>query len=152
MVTLSGAGLKVAIVASSFNDFITKKLHEGALEALREAGTKDEDIQTFWVPGSFEIPLALSEVAEGEFDAAVCLGVVIKGETPHFNYVSGEAARGISEISVKKQFPVGFGVITANTTDQAIDRAGGKRGNKGREAALAAIEMTSVVKKIRADR
>lgn len=147
----SGAsGLKIAIITSSFNEFITKRLHSAAVETLIGCGAGAEDITSVWVPGCFEIPLALAEIADKGFDAVVCLGAVIRGETSHFDFIAGEAARGIAKISIKNRLPVGFGVITAETTDQAVERAGGKRGNKGREAALAAVEMARVVAEIRA--
>ena len=147
---IKAAGLKIAIIASSFNEFITKRLHAAAREALLEQGADERDISTFWVPGAYEIPSALAAVADtGEYDAAVCLGTVIKGETPHFDHVAREAASGIARVSVDNRLPVGFGVITAATTDQALERAGGKRGNKGREAALAAIDMVHVVAAIK---
>jgi 6,7-dimethyl-8-ribityllumazine synthase len=142
-------GLKVGIIASRFNEFITKRLYEAALQTLAESGVAEDGITTVWVPGCFEIPLALAEMAEADYDAVVCLGVVIRGETSHFDYVAGEAARGIAEISRICGLPVGFGMITAETTEQAIDRAGGKRGNKGREAALAAVEMAGVIGSLR---
>lgn len=145
------AGPRIAIITSSFNEFITKRLYDGAVLALRERGVKVSDPDIVWVPGCFEIPLALAEIADKRYDAVVCLGAVIKGETPHFDYVAGEAAHGIAKISLEKRLPVGFGVITAETTEQAIERAGGKRGNKGREAALAALDMAEIVKKIRRD-
>lgn len=146
------APLRVAVITSSFNEFITKKLYSGAIEALKEEGIDADDIMSVWVPGAFELPLALAEVAEQGYDAAVCLGTVIRGETSHFDFVAGEAARGIASISVAKRLPVGFGVITSETTDQALERAGGKRGNKGREAALAAVEMARTVFALRSER
>jgi 6,7-dimethyl-8-ribityllumazine synthase len=142
-------GLKVGIITSRFNEFITKRLYEAARQTLEENGVLEEDITVVWVPGCFEIPLALAEMAESDYDAVVCLGVVIRGETSHFDYVAGEAARGIAEVSRMCGLPVGFGVITAETTEQAVDRAGGKRGNKGREAALAAIEMAATLGSLR---
>jgi len=151
MVKQEPAALKVAVITSSFNEFITKKLYDGAIEALKEMGVDTEDIMSVWVPGAFELPLALAEVAEQGYDAAVCLGTVIRGETSHFDLVAGEAARGIASISVAKRFPVGFGVITSETTEQALERAGGTRGNKGREAALAAVEMARTVSALRSE-
>lgn len=144
--------LRFAIIVSSFNDFITKKLLAGSQEVLGESGIRKENVDVFWVPGSFEIPLALLEVTERKYDAAICLGVVIKGETPHFDYVCSEAARGISNVSLEKRFAVGFGIITANSTEQAIDRSGGKMGNKGREASLAALRMVEVINEIKKSR
>ncbi len=142
-------GAKVAVIVSRFNEFITKKLLEGALSTLKESGVTDDDITVMWVPGSFELAVAAAEAVDTGFDIAVCLGVVIRGETAHFDFVAGEAARGIGAISIAKRFPVGFGVITAENTDQALARAGGKKGNKGREAALAAVEMANLFGRLR---
>ena len=142
-------GAKVAVIVSRFNEFITKKLLEGALTTLKESGVADDDITVIWVPGSFELSAAVAEAIESGFDIAVCLGVVIRGETAHFDFVAGEAARGIGAIATKKRFPIGFGVITAEDTDQALARAGGKKGNKGREAALAAVEMADIFRRLR---
>lgn len=144
--------LRIAIITSSFNEFITKRLHIGAVESLRSGGVNESNITSIWVPGCFEIPLALAELADRGYDAVVCLGAVIRGETSHFDFVAGEAARGIAGISAERRLPVGFGVITADTTEQAMERSGGKRGNKGREAALAALEMVGVVAEIRGKR
>lgn len=149
MAKISAKGLKIAVITSTFNDFITKRLHSGAIETLIEHGADAADIAEVWVPGCFEIPLALAELADKDFDAIICLGAVIRGETSHFDFVAGETARGIASISTERRLPVGFGVITAETTDQAIARAGGKRGNKGREATIAALEMFDVLKGIR---
>lgn len=143
------AELKIAVITSSFNEFITKRLHQSALETLAADGVKPDNITEVWVPGCFEIPLALAELADNGYDAVVCLGAVIRGETSHFDFVAGEAARGIARISADNRLPVGFGVITAETTDQALERSGGKRGNKGREATIAALEMVGVVADIR---
>ncbi len=148
----NGKGLKAAVIVSLFNEFITKKLLEGALVALEAGGLTHDDVTVVWVPGSFELPLALGEVVDAGFDMAVCLGVIIRGETAHFDFVAGEAARGIAAISTEKRFPVGFGLITAEDTDQALARAGGKRGNKGREAALAAIEMADLCRRLRGEK
>ena len=142
-------GAKVAVIVSRFNEFITKKLLEGALNTLEESGVDTDNITVVWVPGSFELPATVAEAIETGFDIAVCLGVVIRGETAHFDFVAGEAARGIAAIATEKRFPVGFGVITAEDTDQALARAGGKKGNKGREAALAALEMADVFRRLR---
>lgn len=143
---------KVAVIASRFNEFITKKLVKGAIDTLKESGVDDDGIYLLWVPGSYELPPALAEVVEYGFEAAVCLGVVVRGETAHFDFVAGEAAAGIARISTDNRFPVGFGVITAEDTNQAIARAGGKKGNKGREAALAAIEMADLFGRLREKR
>ncbi len=140
-----GDGKKMGIVVSRFNDFITSRLLEGALDALARTGVADEDISVVRVPGAFEIPLAAKWLsASGKFNAVICLGAVIRGETPHFDYVAGEAARGISHLSMEFSMPVVFGLLTTDTIEQAIQRAGSKSGNKGFEAALAAVEMASL--------
>ena len=137
--------LRVAIVASRFNETIVKRLVEGALDCLRRHGVADDDISVAWVPGAFEIPLAARRLAgSGDLDAVVCLGVVIRGETPHFDFVAGGAAQGVATASVETGVPLSFGVLTTETAEQAADRAGGKMGNKGFDAALAAIEMASL--------
>ena len=142
---LKGDGKKMGIVVSRFNDFITSRLLEGALDALARTGVADEDISVVRVPGAFEIPLAAKWLsASGKFNAVICLGAVIRGETPHFDYVAGEAAKGISHLSIEFSMPVVFGLLTTNTIEQAIERAGGKSGNKGFEAAMAAVEMASL--------
>lgn len=140
-----GDGKKMGIVVSRFNDFITSRLLEGALDALARTGVADEDISVVRVPGAFEIPLAAKWLsASGDFDAVICLGAVIRGETPHFDYIAGEAAKGISQLNMEFSMPVVFGLLTTDTIEQAIERAGGKSGNKGFEAALAAVEMASL--------
>lgn len=137
--------LRVAIVASRFNETIVKQLVEGALDCLRRHGVADDDISVAWVPGAFEIPLAARRLAgSGDLDAVVCLGVVIRGETPHFDFVAGGAAQGVATAAAETGVPVSFGVLTTETAEQAADRAGGKMGNKGFDAALAAIEMASL--------
>lgn len=140
-----GKGLRVAVVVSRFNEAIARALLDGALDCLRRHGVDDHDVSVAWVPGAFELPSAASRfAASGEVDAIVALGAVIRGETPHFDYVAGHAATGIGEISVRSGIPVTFGVLTTDDTDQARERAGGKAGNKGFEAALAAIEMANL--------
>lgn len=137
-----GSGLKVALVVARWNDFICSKLEQGALDALRRSGVDERDIETMKVPGAFELPLGARAAADtGRFDAIVCLGAVIRGETPHFEFVAGEAARGVMDVGLRSGIPVTFGVITADNEDQAIERAGGSVGNKGSEAAEAAVEM-----------
>ena len=137
--------LRVGVVASRFNETITKRLVEGAVDALIRHGVPDDSISLAWVPGAFEIPAAARRMAtSGEFDAIVCLGVVIRGETAHFEYVAGHASGGIGALSTEVPIPVTNGVLTTETTAQADDRAGGKMGNKGAEAALAAIEMANL--------
>ncbi len=143
--TFEGRHLRVAIVASRFNERIVKDLVDGALDCLRRHGVGDDDISVAWVPGAFEVPLAARRFAgSGDVDAVVCLGVVIKGETPHFDFVAGGAAQGIAVAAQETGVPVTFGVLTTETVEQAADRAGGKMGNKGFDAALAAIEMASL--------
>jgi 6,7-dimethyl-8-ribityllumazine synthase len=145
--SLSAKGLKIAVVVSRFNDFISERLLGGALDTLIRSGAEDRDIEVVKVPGSFEMPLVASKLAAaGRYDAVICLGAIIRGSTPHFDYVAGEAAKGIAKVSVEKGLPVAFGIITADTLEQAIERAGTKSGNKGRDAALNAIEMANVLK------
>jgi 6,7-dimethyl-8-ribityllumazine synthase len=140
-----GAGLRVAVVVARWNSFVTNKLLEGALAALRECGLSEEDITTAWVPGAFEVPTAARWAAEsGRFDAIVCLGAVIRGETAHFEYVAGGATDGIGRVSQDTGVPVVFGVLTVDSVQQAMDRAGGKDGHKGEEAARTAVEMATL--------
>jgi 6,7-dimethyl-8-ribityllumazine synthase len=146
---LDGTGLKIGIVVAKFNLFITSKLLRAAFETLIQHGITEEDVVISWVPGAFEIPLAASAMAEtGSFDAIVCLGAVIKGETAHFHYVAGEAARGIATASIDTGVPITFGVLTTDSEDQAMDRSGGRFGNKGSDVALAAIEMVNLLEEI----
>ena len=141
-------GFSFAIVASGWNDAIVTKLIEGALDALAELSADEKAIEVFRVPGSFEIPLCAQKAAEsGKFDAVICLGVIIRGQTPHFEYIASEVARGIGAASLKTGVPLLFGVITAENVDQAIDRAGVKLGNKGFEAATAAVELVNLYQK-----
>jgi 6,7-dimethyl-8-ribityllumazine synthase len=134
------------VAASRFNDVVTSRLVEGALAAFRRHGVADDDVEVAWTPGAFELPLVARRLAEsGGFDAVVCLGAVIRGETAHFDYVAGECARGIQDVSVGTGVPCVFGVLTTDTMEQALDRAGGKHGNKGWDAATAAIEMAGVL-------
>ena len=143
---LIGKGLKFAIVASRFNEFITSKLIEGAEDALLRHGVEADDITLFRVPGAFEIPVTAKLLAQKEeFDAVICLGAVIRGATPHFDFVAAEASKGIAQASMNSEKPVIFGVITTDTLEQAIDRAGTKSGNKGYDAALTAIEMANLM-------
>ena len=140
-----GSGLRVAVVVARWNSFVTRKLLDGATTTLRESGVLDEAITVAWVPGSFEVPTAASWAARsGRFDAVVCLGAVIRGDTAHFDYVAGGAAEGILRVSLETGVPVVFGVLTCDTVEQALDRAGGKEGHKGQEAALTAIEMANL--------
>jgi 6,7-dimethyl-8-ribityllumazine synthase len=149
---LNGAGLRIAVVVSRFNESITSRLLDGAREALARHDVRDEDVDVAWVPGAFELPLAALELAESRrYDAVVCLGAVIRGETPHFEYVAGEAARGVAQVARDTGVPVVFGVITPDTMEQAEARAGGKKGNKGQDAALSAIEMANLLRQLRAE-
>ena len=142
---LDGAGLRVAIAASRFNEQITERLLEGAVAAAHEHGVAADTVDVVWVPGAFELPSAARWLAHSRrYDAIVCIGAVIRGETPHFDYVAGAAARGVGAVAWEFDLPVTFGVVTANTVDQARARAGGTVGNRGREAMLAAIEMATL--------
>ncbi len=147
---LLGEGLKFGVVVSRFNDFITSKLLEGAQDTLSRHGVRDEDIDIAWTPGSFEIPLIAKKMAEsGRYDAVVCLGAVIRGGTPHFDYIAGEVSKGIARVGLDTGLPVILGVVTADTLEQAIERAGTKAGNYGSQAALHAIEMANLGKAIK---
>jgi 6,7-dimethyl-8-ribityllumazine synthase len=149
---LDATGMRFGIVVGRFNDFVAQRLLEGSVDALVRHGASEEDLTVVWVPGSFEIPLAAQELAEqARHDAIICLGVVIRGETPHFDFVAGEASRGVGGIGLKARVPTAFGIVTTETLEQAIDRAGGKHGNKGADAALAAVEMVSLLRTLRAD-
>jgi len=146
---LIGKDLKFGIVVSRFNDFITGRLLEGALDALVRSGVKDNDITVMRVPGSFEIPLAAKRmVLKKGYDAVICLGAVIQGDTPHFEYISAEVTKGVAAVSLESGIPVILGVLTTDTLEQAIERAGTKAGNKGFEAAITAVEMANLCKKI----
>lgn len=148
---LVSEGLKYGIVAGRFNEFITNKLLSGALDALKRHGAKDEEIEVAWVPGAFEIPLAAQKLAEtGKYDAVITLGAVIRGSTPHFDYVSAEVSKGVAGTSLKTGVPTIFGVLTTDSIEQAIERAGTKAGNKGWEAAVTAIEMANLLKQFKA--
>lgn len=140
-------GLKFGIVASRFNDFICGRLIEGAMDALKRSGADEKDICTVKVPGAFEIPVVAKRLAKsGKFDAVICLGAVIRGATPHFEYVSAEVSKGVAAVTLETETPVAFGVITTDTIEQAIERAGLKSGNKGWDAAISAIEMANLFK------
>jgi 6,7-dimethyl-8-ribityllumazine synthase len=146
---LQAKGLKFGIVTSRFNDFITAKLLDGAKDALIRHGAKDEDIDVVRVPGSFEIPLAAKKMAgKGVYHAIICLGTIIRGATPHFDYVASEASKGVALVSLETGIPVAFGIITSDTIEQAVERAGTKSGNKGWDAAITAIEMAQLLKKL----
>lgn len=143
---LEAKGLKFAIAVSRFNSFITERLLEGALDCLLRHGCSEEDIEVFKAPGAFELPLLAKKLAKMDYDAVIVLGAVIRGETPHFDYVAAEVSKGVAAVSLETEKPVIFGVLTTDTVEQAIDRAGAKAGNKGWEAALAAIEMVNLLK------
>ena len=146
---LLGKGLKFGLVISRFNEFITKKLLEGAQDALLRHGVNQDDMEIAWVPGSFEIPLVAKKLAQTKrFDAVICLGAVIRGGTPHFEYIAAEVTKGIAAVGLDTGLPVIYGVITADTLEQAIERAGTKEGNEGFRAAVEAIEMANLLKGI----
>jgi 6,7-dimethyl-8-ribityllumazine synthase len=146
---LNASGKRFGIVASRFNELITKKLLEGAIDCLVRHGAGGDSISIIWVPGAFEIPLAAKKMAKsGKQNAIICLGAVIRGTTPHFDYVAAEVAKGIASVSLEFEVPVIFGVLTTDSIDQAIERAGTKSGNKGWNAALSAIEMADLIEKI----
>jgi len=146
---LTAKNKQFAIVVSRFNEFISGKLLEGALDCLHRHQADEKNIKIYWVPGSFEMPLTAQKIAAtGKFDSIICLGAIIRGATPHFEYVASEAAKGIANVSLKNELPISFGVLTTDTIEQAIERAGTKAGNKGWDAALSAIEMTDLFTKI----
>jgi 6,7-dimethyl-8-ribityllumazine synthase len=146
---LTAKGLKFGIVLSRFNNFISERLLEGELDALRRSGGEEEDCCVVRVPGAFEIPLAAKKLAKsGKYDAIICLGTVIRGATPHYNYIATEVTKGIASLSMEREIPVSFGVLVTETIEQAIERAGTKIGNKGFDAALSAIEMANLMKEI----
>jgi 6,7-dimethyl-8-ribityllumazine synthase len=143
-------GKKFGIAVSRFNEFISSKLVDGAVDALTRHGVKEDEIATAWVPGSFELPVIAKKMADsGKYDAVICLGVIIRGDTPHFDFVAGEAAKGIAKVAMESDVPCIFGVVTADSLEQAIDRAGTKSGNKGRDAALAALEMCNLYSELK---
>ena len=142
-------GKKFGIVVSRVNEFLSSKLLEGAEDALKQHGAADNSIEVVWVPGSFEIPIAAQKMAKSKrYDAIICLGAVIRGATPHFDYVANEVSKGVAKISLDTGVPCIFGVITADSLEQAIERSGAKQGNKGRDAALSAIEMANLIESI----
>ncbi|OHB73450.1 MAG: 6,7-dimethyl-8-ribityllumazine synthase [Planctomycetes bacterium RBG_16_41_13] len=146
---LIGTGKTFGIIVSRYNSFITKRLLEGAIDGLVRHGVKEEDIGVFWVPGAYEIPITAQKVIQrGKYDAVICLGAIVRGETPHFDFVAGESAKGITQIGLSSGVPVIYGIITTETLEQAIDRAGAKTGNKGTDAALSAIEMVNLFDQI----
>ncbi len=146
----SGKGLKFAVVAARFNDFISNSLIGGAVDALVRHETKQSDVEVYKVPGAFEIPLMAKKLADtGKYDAVITLGAVIRGSTPHFDYVSAEVSKGVAKVSLDSGIPVIFGVLTTDTIEQAVERAGTKHGNKGAEAAMSALEMVNVLKLVK---
>jgi 6,7-dimethyl-8-ribityllumazine synthase len=146
---LKAEGIRFAIAVSRFNSFITERLLEGAVDCIIRHGGKEEDITVVKVPGAFELPLVAKKLAKMDFDVVIALGAVIRGETPHFDYVAAEVSKGIANVSLEAEKPIAFGVLTTDTVEQAIDRAGTKAGNKGWEAALSAIEMVNLLREIK---
>jgi 6,7-dimethyl-8-ribityllumazine synthase len=147
---ISAEGFRFAVLVSRFNDFISSKLVEGAMDALKRHGGNEEQVTLIKVPGAFEIPLAAKKLAEsGKFNAIICLGAVIRGSTPHFDYVAAEVSKGIAQVALESKVPVTFGVLTTDNLEQAIERAGSKLGNKGWDAAIAAMEMVNLFKQIK---
>ena len=146
---LNAEGFRFALVSSRWNDFLTARLVEGALDALERLGAEEKAVELFKVPGSFEIPLLARKLAAtGKFDAVVCLGTIIRGQTPHFEYIAGEVTKGIAQAGMETGVPVVYGIVTADTLEQAIDRAGVKAGNKGFEAAMSAVELVNLYKEV----
>lgn len=149
---LTAGGMKFSIVCSRFNEFFTRQLLDGALDTLLRQGASEDDIEIIWVPGAFEVPYAaLKRARAGTADAVICLGAVIRGDTPHFEYIAAESAKGIAQASLSTGVPVIYGMVTADTTEQAAERSGVKAGNKGRDAASSAIEMVNLYRKLDAD-
>ncbi|NIM06173.1 MAG: 6,7-dimethyl-8-ribityllumazine synthase, partial [Armatimonadetes bacterium] len=150
---LLAAGRRFGVVVSRFNELISTRLLEGALDILSRHGAKDTDIEVAWTPGTFEMPLVAKTLAESKrFDAIICLGAIIRGGTPHFEYIAAEAAKGIAQVNLSTGIPAIFGIITADTIDQAVERAGTKSGNKGADAAKAAIEMANLMREVKKSR
>jgi len=150
---LNAEGFRFALISSRWNDFLTARLVEGALDALERLGASEKSVEIFKVPGSFEIPLLALRVAETKrFDAVVCVGTILRGQTPHFDYIAGEVTKGIAQAAMQTGVPVLYGIITADTLEQAIDRAGVKAGNKGFEAAMSAVELVNLYKSMTGDK
>ena len=150
---LNAEGFRFAVVASRWNDFLTSRLIEGALDALERLGAKEKTVELFRVPGSFEIPLLAKKLAaSGKWDAVICVGTIIRGETPHFEYIAAEVTKGIAQAAMETDVPVVYGIVTADTLEQAIDRAGVKAGNKGFEAAMSAVELVNLYKAVTGDK
>ncbi len=147
---LKADGIKVAIVSARFNDLITKELNGGAIDCLKRHGASEGDIHLYWVPGAFELPATAKKIAAtGKYDGIICLGAVIRGATPHFDMVANEATKGVAQVAMQSEIPVVFGVLTTDSIEQALERAGTKAGNKGWDAALTAIEMINLHKSIK---
>ncbi len=147
---ISGKGIRFAIVVSRFNDFVSQRLLDGALDALKRHGASDDQIDIVKVPGAFEIPAMAKRLSsDSQFDCVICLGAVIRGATPHFEYISSQVARGIASVALESRIPISFGVITCDTLEQAIERAGAKSGNKGWDAAVSAMEMVNLFKALK---
>ncbi len=149
---LLAKGLKFAVVVSRFNEFITNRLLAGTMDALGRHGAEEDKIKIYWVPGAFEIPVMAKKLVSKDFQAVICLGAIIRGATPHFEYVSGEVAKGIAQVGLMAEKPVIYGVITADTIEQAVERAGSKAGNRGWDAAISAIEMANLFNTLENDR
>jgi 6,7-dimethyl-8-ribityllumazine synthase len=146
---LIGKGLRFAIVVSRFNEVVTKKLLEGALDCLIRHDVQEDDIDVLWTPGSFEIPVTAKKLASsGKYDAIICLGCLIRGDTPHFDFLSAEVTKGVAQVALEYSLPIAFGILTADTLEQAIERSGAKQGNKGFQAALSALEMANLFKEM----
>ncbi|MCS7192365.1 MAG: 6,7-dimethyl-8-ribityllumazine synthase [Armatimonadetes bacterium] len=149
---ITAKDLKFAIVISRYNSLVTQRLLDGALDALRRHGVNENSIVIAWTPGSFEIPLVAQKFAKsGKFDAVICLGCIIRGETPHFEYVANETAKGIAQVMLDTEVPIAFGIVTADNLEQALERAGAKAGNRGFDAAMTAMEMANLLKQIEAE-
>ncbi len=147
---MQAGGFRFAVVASRFNSFVTEQLLSGALAALKQQGADMAQVDVVRIPGAWELPITVRALEHRKYDAIICLGAVIKGDTPHFDYVAGEASRGLSAESLRMGVPIAFGLLTTNTLEQATDRAGGKHGNKGFDSAMTAIEMVNLLRKLRA--
>lgn len=149
---LKAEGLRFAVVVSRFNSFITDRLLEGAIDALKRHGAEEKDIEIYKVPGAFEIPLLTKKLAKKkDIDGIICLGAIIKGDTPHFHYIASETTKGIAQVALESEKPIAFGIITAEDLEQAIERAGTKAGNKGFEAAVSVIEMVNLLREAKFD-
>jgi len=146
---LIGKGKKFAIVISRFNEFVSKKMLDGAVDCLKRHGVNDRDIVVYWTPGSFEIPGVARNVRNMKYDCIICLGAVIRGDTPHFDYIATEVTKGIAALNLEKGIPLAYGIITADTTDQAVERAGTKMGNKGWDAAITGLELVDLYEQMK---